>query len=121
MATQNEDKMKLDDYIYEVTFKTTIKVKETDEESAEKKVDRYIYRLLEELSMVFTTDFDIEKRKIEGSVDMEEHIDMVELIQELKGELEEGNITRTQAFLDHVLSNGDIMEELRRQLEEEGY
>ena len=119
---ERKKEMKLDDYTYEVAFKTTIRVRETDEESAEKKVDRYIYRLLEELSMVFTTDFDVEKkRKRESDVNMEECIDMVELIQELKGELEEGDTTRTQAFLDHILSNGDVMEDLRRQLEKEGF
>lgn len=63
------------------------------------------------------------KNQEETGVDKygEQYLDMVKLIQELKEELKEGGIARTQAFLDHVLSNGDVVEELKRQLEEEGY
>ena len=46
-------------------------------------------------------------------------LDMVKLIQDLQKELGEGNIIRTQVFLDLVLSNGDVLHDLEKQLIEE--
>ena len=46
-------------------------------------------------------------------------LDMVKLIQELKTELDEGSTVRTHAFLDLVLSNGDVLIDLEKQLIEE--
>lgn len=46
-------------------------------------------------------------------------LDMVKLIQELKKELDEGNTFRTHAFLDLVLSNGEVLTDLENQLIEE--
>ena len=46
-------------------------------------------------------------------------LDMVKLIQELKTELDEGDTVRTHAFLDLVLSNGDVLNDLEKQLIEE--
>ena len=46
-------------------------------------------------------------------------LDMVELIQELQKELDEGDTFRTHAFLDLVLSNGDVLIDLEKQLIEE--
>lgn len=52
-------------------------------------------------------------------LNMENTIDMVTLIGKLKEELENGEVERTQAFLDLVLSNGDVLTELEEQLKEE--
>ena len=46
-------------------------------------------------------------------------LDMVELIQELQKELDEGDTFRKHAFLDLVLSNGDVLIDLEKQLIEE--
>lgn len=48
-----------------------------------------------------------------------EKVDMVELVSQLKDELTQGDTERTQAFLDLVLSNGDVLIELENQLETE--
>lgn len=52
-------------------------------------------------------------------LNMENTIDMVTIIGKLKEELENGEVERTQAFLDLVLSNGDVLTELEEQLEDE--
>lgn len=49
-----------------------------------------------------------------------QNINIVAIISELKNELADGNITRTTAFLDLVLSNGDALVELEEQLTNEG-
>lgn len=46
-------------------------------------------------------------------------LDMVDLINDLKKELDEGNTVKTHVFLDLVLSNGDVLHELENQLNEE--
>lgn len=57
-------------------------------------------------------------RKDEMTINTDK-LDMVKLIQELQKELDEGNTVRTRAFLDLVLSNGDVLIDLEEQLIEE--
>lgn len=47
---------------------------------------------------------------------MKNRVDMVELINKLKKELDEGETLRTHVFLDLVLSNGDVLHQLEEQL-----
>ena len=57
-------------------------------------------------------------RKDEMTINTDK-LDMVKLIQELQKELDEGNTVRTHAFLDLVLSNGDVLNDLEKQLIDE--
>lgn len=45
---------------------------------------------------------------------------MDELIIEVKAEMNRGEITRANAFIDLILSNGDVLELLAEQLDAEG-
>ena len=53
--------------------------------------------------------------------EVKETVDLGELVNDLKEELENGEVKRSVAFLDLVLSNGDVWTMLEEQLEEEGY
>lgn len=62
---------------------------------------------------------------LDGYADFEEEVketvDLGELVNDLKKELENGEVKRSVAFLNLVLSNGDVWTMLEEQLEEEGY
>lgn len=48
-----------------------------------------------------------------------EKVDIVFMINKLKEELDDGDVVKTKEFLNHVLSNGDVLVELEEQFEEE--
>ena len=105
-------------YKFNGFLETEFTVIEKDKRSAIETAEKFMQSIIEESEECLDMDFD-------GYADFEEEvketIDLGELVNDLKKELKNGEVERSVAFLDLVLSNGDVWTMLEEQLEEEGY
>ena len=105
-------------YKFNGYLETEFTVIEKDKKEAIQTAERFMRGIIEEAEECLDMDFD-------GYAGFEEEVketvDLGELVNDLKKELENGEVKRSVAFLDLVLSNGDVWTMLEDQLEEEGY
>ena len=105
-------------YKFSGFLETEFTVSEQDKRSAIQAAEDFMQGIIEEAEECLNMGFD-------GYADFEEEVketvDLGKLVNDLKKELENGEVKRSVAFLDLVLSNGDVWTMLEDQLEEEGY
>ena len=105
-------------YKFNGFLETEFTVSAQDKKSAIQTAEEFMQEIIEESEECLDMDFDGYAGFKE---EVKETVDLGELVNDLKKELENGEVKRSVAFLDLVLSNGDVWTMLEEQLEEEGY
>ena len=105
-------------YKFEGFLETGFTVSAKDKRSAIQSAEKFMQSIVRDTEDYLDMDFNGYAQFVE---EVEESVDLGELVNDLKKELSNGEVDRSVAFLDLVLSNGDVWTMLEEQLEEEGY
>ena len=105
-------------YKFNGYLETEFTISAQDKKSAIQTAEDFMQGRIEETEECLDMDFD-GYADFKGEV--KETVNLGKLVNDLKKELENGEVKRSVAFLDLVLSNGDVWTMLEDQLEEEGY
>ena len=105
-------------YKFNGFLETEFTISAKDKRSAIQTAEDFIQATIEETEECLRMGFD---GYAEFNGEVKDTVDLGELVNDLKKELEAGEVKRSVAFLDLVLSNGDVWTMLEEQLEEEGY
>lgn len=105
-------------YKFNGFLETEFIISAQDKKSAIQTAENFIQEIIEETEELLNMGLD---GYADFKEEVKETVDLGELVNDLKKELENGEVKRSVAFLDLVLSNGNVWTMLEDQLEEEGY